>query len=191
MKRVLIVDDTRNIRIMLTSCLEIDGYQVMSAEDGKAVISLLQKEKFDLIFLDIKMPGISGTEILKQVRSIGLDVPIIIMTAFATIKNAVECTKLGAVAYLQKPFTPDKIRTVLKGINASKSLNDSYYETWMQNGYKYMKEKRFEEALATFKKCLSLKPDITELYDLLGKVYAEMGEPAEAKRFFAASEHFK
>ena len=117
-KKVLVVDDTKNIRTLLTTCLEIEGYQVLTANDGKQALEMLAGERFALVFLDIKLPEFSGTEVLRKMREHGDHTPVIIMTAFATVKNAVECTKLGAVAYLQKPFTADKVRHVLQEILA-------------------------------------------------------------------------
>lgn len=115
---VLVVDDTKNIRALLTKCLELEGYTVKTAEDGRTALELVEKEHFDLAFLDIKMPMMSGTEVLRRMREMGVTTPVIIVTAYATVKNAVDCTQLGAVAYLQKPFTADKIKTVLKDLLA-------------------------------------------------------------------------
>src|SRR5471030_2230356 len=111
MKKVLVVDDTKNIRMLLTTCLELKDYKVLTAEDGKSAIDIVKAEKnsIDIIFLDIRMPEMNGTEVLKIIRGLGVKCPVIIMTAYATVKNAVDCTKLGAVAYLQKPFSPDRV----------------------------------------------------------------------------------
>jgi len=114
MERVLVVDDTKNIRTLLSKCLELEGYQVETAADGKEAIGKIMAETYDLIFLDIKMPQFSGTEVLKKIRENGINTPVIIITAYATIKNAVECTKMGAVAYLQKPFTAEKVKKTLE-----------------------------------------------------------------------------
>lgn len=191
MKTALIVDDTKNIRMMLTLCLENEGYQVTAVQDGKTALSMLKNKHFDLVLLDIKMPGISGTDVLKQIWAMGLDIPVIIMTAFATVKNAVECTKLGAVAYLQKPFTPDKVRSVLKEISDYKSLDNNYYEAWKQKGSKLMMEEKYDEALESFKKCLSINPEDAELYKLLGSAYEKLGKQIEAKLFYTVAGLFE
>lgn len=113
MKNALIVDDTKNIRSLLTTCLELEGYTVCSAGNAKEGLQYFESERFDIAFIDIKMPEMSGTELFKTIRKKNIMTPVIIMTAFATVKNAIECTKLGAVAYLQKPFTPDRVKNVL------------------------------------------------------------------------------
>ena len=97
---VFVVDDTKNIRMLLTKCLEMDGYTVRVAGDGRTAVEMLTREQFDLAFLDIKMPQFSGTEVLRQIREMGIRTPVIIITAYATVKDAVECANLGAVAYL-------------------------------------------------------------------------------------------
>lgn len=116
--KVLVVDDTKNIRMLLTTCLELYGYKVVTAVDGLDALNTITIENPDLIFLDIKLPEISGTEVLRRIRSMGVITPVVIMTAFATVKNAIECTKLGAVAYLQKPFTADKVKTVINQLSS-------------------------------------------------------------------------
>jgi two-component system, OmpR family, response regulator len=118
MKKVLIVDDTKNIRNLLTTCLELNGYTVSSAKNGMEALELISQEFFDIAFIDIKMPELSGTEVLRRIRAKGISIPVVIMTAFATVKNAVECTQLGAVAYLQKPFTADKVTDLLLALDA-------------------------------------------------------------------------
>lgn len=114
MKTVLIADDTKNIRLMLSKCMELCGWSAVCAENGSRALALLEQQPFDLIMLDIKMPELSGTEVLRRLRNAGNTTPVIIMTAYGTIKNAVETTNLGAVAYLQKPFTTDKLRRTLE-----------------------------------------------------------------------------
>ena len=133
MKKVLVIDDTKNIRMLLTTCLELKGYKVLTAEDGKSAIDIVKEEKdsIDIIFLDIRMPEMNGTEVLKIIRDMGVKCPVIIMTAYATVKNAVDCTRLGAVAYLQKPFSPDRVSSVLDEILTSRenySENTTYLE---------------------------------------------------------------
>ena len=115
--KVLVVDDTKNIRMLLTTCLELYGYSVVTAVDGLDALKVINIESPDLIFLDIKLPEISGTEVLRRIRSAGIITPVVIMTAFATVRNAIECTKLGAVAYLQKPFTAVKVKTVISELS--------------------------------------------------------------------------
>ena len=75
MKQVLVIDDTKNIRLLLTKTLEVNGYQVTSATNGREGLDLLLTGKFDLAFLDIKLPELSGTEVLRQARAAGVQTP--------------------------------------------------------------------------------------------------------------------
>ncbi len=105
--RILIADDEQSLRLVLGRALEQQGHQVELAADGDAALSALQHKRFDLAFLDIKMPGTSGLDILSRARNLPKPPPIIIMTAQSTMANAVEAMKQGAFEYLTKPFDLD------------------------------------------------------------------------------------
>jgi DNA-binding response OmpR family regulator len=183
MKRVLVVDDTKNIRTLLTMCLELEGYQVMTACDGKEGLTLLQNEQLDLAFLDIKLPEITGTEVLRKVRELGMNTPIIIMTAFATVKNAVECTKLGAVLYLQKPFTADKVRRILQEIDPASFSKPQDVGFYISKARQLLSSGKPTEAFEELKKSLAINPNVGEIYQLMAMIYESQGEKKEAERF--------
>ncbi|WP_461612375.1 tetratricopeptide repeat protein [Clostridium sp. Marseille-QA1073] len=192
MKRVLIIDDTKNIRTLLTTCLELRDYEVLTAENGKVAIDILKakKEEIDLIFLDIRMPGMSGTEVLKSLRSYEISCPVIIMTAFATVKNAVDCTKLGAVAYLQKPFSPDRVNAILdeitKNISSGNITNFNLrdVELYLSKAKSLINEKKYDEAFENIKTALSINPYIKEAYYLIGQINENTNNSIQAKRFY-------
>lgn len=187
MKKILVVDDTKNIRTLLTTCLELNGYEVTTASNGAEALKLLEPDKFDLAFLDIKLPEMSGTEVLRRIRGMNIDIPVVIMTAYATVKNAVECTKLGAVAYLQKPFTADKVKQVLQDIETCENIennevndNIAYSKALINNG-------ELDKAYNILKKTLSLDPTRKEVYYLIARIYEDKGNMDEAKRFYNIS----
>ncbi|PYG87345.1 response regulator receiver domain-containing protein [Ruminiclostridium sufflavum DSM 19573] len=192
--KVLVVDDTKNIRMILTKCLELEGYEVMTAGDGKQALEMLMTNSFDLVFLDIKLPEIRGTEVLKRIRGMGIKTPVIIITAYATVKNAVDCTNLGAVAYIQKPFSADKIRTVLKEV-----YNNSFYaereKASLEEVYALAKlslEKgEFEKALELAKMALSTELNNPELYLIISKAYEGLKNSENAERFLKFYKLFK
>lgn len=186
MKKVLIADDTKNIRILLTKCLEIEGYQVITANDGLQALDLFNREHFVLAFLDIKMPELSGTEVLKKIRERGIKTPVIIITAYATIKNAVECTQMGAVAYLQKPFTADKIRILLKELvpgeneeNEIKTVDNS-----IERIYRLIEKGCFQQAIDMIKISISHNLTNPELFLLLSKAYDGINDKEHAEKFY-------
>ncbi|MBU3156028.1 response regulator [Clostridium estertheticum] len=195
MKKVLVIDDTKNIRMLLTTCLELKGYKVLTADAGKSAIDILKEEKqsIDIIFLDIRMPEMSGTEVLKIIRDMGFNCPVIVMTAFATVKNAVDCTKLGAVAYLQKPFSPDRVTSVLEEIfNSNENLDKSFVESpkdleeekiLIAKSKKLLEEGEFEEAHNTLKIVLGINPYNKEIYHLISEVNKNLNKFDEAELF--------
>lgn len=189
MKKALVVDDTKNIRNLLTTCLELNDFEVLTAINGEDALNIIEANIFDLIFLDIKMPEVSGTKVLKTIRDNGIDTPVIIMTAFATVKNAIDCTKLGAVAYLQKPFTIDKVNAVLLEVFNELSSNPSY-ETELEECNKLLDEGNIEDAYSKLKKLLSINPSNSQCYYLIGKYHEFKGNNVEATKFFRISKEF-
>lgn len=187
MKKVLIVDDTKNIRMLLTTCLEVEGYEVITAKNGHEALEVFNSKEIDLAFLDIKMPELSGTEVLRKIRSMGNYTPIIIMTAFATVKNAIDCTKMGAVAYLQKPFTTEKIKNVLKEVM---SLDENNIKKFLSYATTLIEERKFDGAEKILKKALSVNPQLGKIYYLMGELYNKKGECDKAKKFYDAAEVF-
>jgi len=183
MKKVLVVDDTKNIRMLLTKCLQLEGFEVFTANDGFQALDLFAREKFDFAFLDIKMPNMSGTELLKKLREMGICIPVIIITAYATVKNAIECTHLGAVAYLQKPFTSDKVRATLKELIEVNCSLDFDEENILQQAEKYISDGLFEAAIDLLKKYMHQMPLNKDIYSLLSRAYFGLGKGNEGEKF--------
>ena len=110
-KRVLIVDDEDHIRKVIRMALETAGYEVGEASDGaKALESLRDNSNWDLVLLDQKMPGMDGLQVLREIKRGGLEISVIMITAFASIELAVEAMKLGASDFVRKPMTPEILR---------------------------------------------------------------------------------
>jgi DNA-binding NtrC family response regulator len=189
MKKALVVDDTKNIRLLLTTCLETMNYEVTSAVNGEDALKHFQTDDFDIALIDIKMPLLSGTEVLRRIRSQGIQIPVVIMTAFGTVRNAIECTKLGAVAYLQKPFTADKVKAVLNEIN-SLFCSDNENERYLNTCKEYLENGRTNEAYSLLKKVLSVNPSCSECYRLIGKFHELEGRIEEARRFYNIANQF-
>jgi two-component system, NtrC family, response regulator PilR len=108
--RILVVDDERSMRELLAIVLKREGYDVLLAENGKKAIELLEREPFDLLISDIKMPDLSGVEVLRAAKQIDQDILGIMITAFASTESAVEAMRLGACDYLSKPFDIDLLK---------------------------------------------------------------------------------
>jgi two-component system, NtrC family, response regulator PilR len=108
--RVLVVDDEQSMRDMLRIVLRRDGYEVSVARNGAEAMEILQREPVDLLLSDIRMPDLSGVEVLRAAKDINRDIIAIMMTAFASTDTAVEALRLGANDYFTKPFSMDELR---------------------------------------------------------------------------------
>lgn len=109
MHKILVIDDEAVIREGIRQTLNLEGFEVEVAPDGKAGLEKLQKSDFSVVISDLKMPIMNGLEVLKTIQVLQPDVPVIIITGFATIDSAVDAMKNGAFEYLTKPFLPDRI----------------------------------------------------------------------------------
>ncbi len=132
--KILIVDDERAIRNSLKEILTDEGYDVDLAEDGPTALAMVDKEKYDVIFCDIKMPGMDGTEVLDKFVADGIDSAIVMISGHGDIDTAVECIKKGAFDFIQKPLDLNRILITIKNaserttiINENKTLKKKVY----------------------------------------------------------------
>jgi two-component system sensor histidine kinase/response regulator len=112
--KILIIDDEEIIRDSCTEILAGSGYQLATADNGTKGLAILDQFEPDLVFVDLKMPGISGLEVLEKVYSTHPTIVTIVITGYATVSSAVEAMKQGAYDFLPKPFTPDEFRLITK-----------------------------------------------------------------------------
>ena len=120
--KVLIVDDERAIRNSLGEILGDEGYEVDTAEDGATALGKVEKERFDVIFCDIKMPGMDGVELLGRLTEMGIDAAVVMISGHADIDTAVECIKKGAFDFVQKPLDLNRILITIKNATDKTSL---------------------------------------------------------------------
>ena len=111
---ILVVDDEETMRDSCQQALSQKANIVKVAEDGSTALAMLEKEPFDLVILDLKMPGLSGMEVLKRIKQDDPEVMVVVITGYATIESAVEAMKSGAYDFIPKPFTPDGLRVIVK-----------------------------------------------------------------------------
>lgn len=116
-EKVLVIDDEELIRRFLKETLERKHLEVTLAKDGAEAIKALKNSSFDLIITDMKLPDITGIEIIKKAKELYPSTMVIVITAFGTIENAVDAIKLGAFTYLIKPFCADTIETAIEKVN--------------------------------------------------------------------------
>lgn len=115
--KLLIIEDEKITRISLSDILKKEGYQVYSAEDGEEGLTLFNEINPEIVITDLRLPKIDGMEILKLILEKNVNCKVILITAYATIDTAVTSLKLGAFDYLTKPFSPEKLLSILRNIN--------------------------------------------------------------------------
>jgi DNA-binding response OmpR family regulator len=111
--RLLVVDDEVNLRAGLRDLLSLMGYQVEEAASGYEALELLESQHYDLMVLDIRMPGIDGIEVMHRARQMHPDLSIIVLTAHASLESAIAAVKTDAVDYMLKPFNIDDLATTI------------------------------------------------------------------------------
>src|SRR3989338_1877524 len=132
-EKVLVVDDELMMRQFISETIIRKNIEVVTAENGQKALAALKNQTFDLIFTDMKMPDMTGIDLLKKAKELSPQTVVVIITAFASVENAVEAMHLGAYNYLIKPFTPDTIEALLNKIQEHRLLveENSYLRSQM------------------------------------------------------------
>jgi two-component system nitrogen regulation response regulator NtrX len=112
--RILVIDDEVAIRDSLRMILEYEGYEFLGAATGQDGLSLLGRETVDLAFLDIKMPGMDGLEVLQRIKAANETLPVVMISGHATVSTAVEATKLGAFDFIEKPLASERVLVTIR-----------------------------------------------------------------------------
>ncbi|MGH8003859.1 MAG: sigma-54-dependent transcriptional regulator, partial [Limisphaerales bacterium] len=182
MAELLIVDDEKLVRDFLSETLNQAGHSVRTAENGEAALKEIADREFDLVFTDVKMPQLSGIELLKAVRQSSPFTSVVVITAYGTVADAVEAMKLGAFDYLPKPFTPEHIE-----VTAKKALE--YRRLLLEN-------RRLKKELAgKFENVIGRTPTMKKVFDLVESVAPSratvliVGESGTGKELIARAIH--
>ncbi|SHI79431.1 two component, sigma54 specific, transcriptional regulator, Fis family [Malonomonas rubra DSM 5091] len=185
-KRILVADDEESIRWVLSRALKKKGFSVDLAEDGKQALSMFRSNGYDLAVLDIKMPGIQGLDLLKQVQEEFPETLVVIMTAESTMENAVMAMKNGAYDYLTKPFDLDALDAIILKAQKAAEVSD-------QIGH--LKEE-LQEQYSFGRSIIGNSQPMQEVYKTLGRVANSdvtvlvTGESGTGKELIARAIHF-
>ena len=120
-KTILIVDDEPSMRIALSESLESCGYKVETSESGADALAKFEEGKFEVVITDMRMPGMGGMEVLRGIKKISSQTPVVVITAYGTVNTAVEAMKEGAADFLMKPFSVDHLESLVKKVVAEKN----------------------------------------------------------------------
>ena len=123
-QKIIVVDYEQLMRNFAVETMKKCGYEVTSAENGAEALKLVAENKFDIAFIDMRLPDMNGIEVLTGALEINPDLPVVMMATYARLENAFEALKLGAMDYIVKPFSPDQIEFVIKRINEWKYLSE-------------------------------------------------------------------
>lgn len=189
-KPVLVVDDEKNIRMTLSLTLESMGFRIQTAVNGEEALEKLASNGFWLILLDLKMPGMDGIEVLRHVKKKYSKIRVIIITAHGTIESAVEAMKLGAVDFIQKPFTATEIRELVNQVAVRETLDESKaddYPSLIEICKRHVTDGHIDLARETAKKAIAKDPAKPEAYNLLGAFIEIRGDWLEAQKFYRAA----
>jgi DNA-binding NtrC family response regulator len=186
-KPILIVDDEKNIRLTMSQSLEALDISVHTAASGEEALRKLREESFGLVFLDLKMPGMDGMEVLSRIKEEWPKIRVIIITAHGTIESAVEAMKLGAVDFIQKPFSPGDIRELAKSVLERETLHENQavdYRDLIELAKRYITDQSFAAARETVRRAIAADPSQPEVYNLLGALIEIDGDIFEAQKFY-------
>ena len=116
MKKILIIDDEEIVRMSCERALQIENFQTAVASSGMEGLEILEKEPFDLVLLDLKMPDMDGMEVLAKIKSSWPDINVIMISGYSTVDTAVQALRSGAVNFIQKPFAPDTLFSAIQEV---------------------------------------------------------------------------
>ncbi len=175
--RILVVDDDKNIRSTVSMALKSLDYFVHTAFDGKDAMLQLTGDKYDMIITDLKMPGMNGMELLEQAIAKYPEIRIVLISAHGTVDNAVEAMKLGAVDFLQKPFTPKELRNLVYNVLETESTEaESEYKASLKSAINFARKRDFDNAIAQAKKAIGSDPAKPDAFDFLGQLQETLGD---------------
>ena len=189
-KIILVVDDEKNIRTTLSTFLSSLNFKVDTATNGEEALIKLKEKDYNLVLLDIKMHGLTGMQVLKEMSNSGIKTNTIMMTAYGTIENAVESMKLGAVDFISKPFTLEALKLVLTDVLDRQKLKESEvksFKDYLEYSKKCIFEKNYEKAKEYLKKAISEDLEAPEPQNLLGVLAEFEGDLLAAGRHYRAA----
>jgi len=186
LNNILVADDEESMRWVLSKALKKKGFSVDIAKDGNEALRYLEKSSYDLAILDIKMPGLTGLELLDRVRDIRPEQLVVIMTAEASMKNAVEAMKRGAYDYITKPFDLDVIDAIIEKVEKAREMTSQVTLLKEELKDRYQLERTI----------IGNSPAMRDIYKTIGKVAPSditiliQGESGTGKELIARAIHF-
>ena len=189
-KPVLIVDDEKNIRLTLSQSLASLELETDTAVNGEEALAKLKEKDYGLVLLDLRLPGMDGMEVLRRLREIRPDIRVIIITAYGTIESAVDAMKLGAVDFIQKPFSPKEIRGLVSQVMDRGTLDEQKavdYASFIELAKRCVGDRHFDAAIEHVRKAISLDPARPDAFNLLGALMEIQHNVLDAQKYYRAA----
>lgn len=196
--RILVADDEEIMRLSITDWLSDDGYEVIAVEDGYQALAKIENEKWDLAIIDLKMPKMDGIEVLRKLNQVQSKLPVILITAYATVESAVLAMKEGAADYIVKPFDPEEIsiivakivehqRLVKENIHLRKELIKRFrFQDFISKSHKMAKVIEMIKMVAPTKSTVLIKGESGTGKELAARAIHELS-PRKKASFIAAA----
>ena len=183
-KTILIVDDDESQRRLIEFWLQEEGYATMTANDGRSGLHAFEQKSPGLVIADIRMPGMDGIDLLSRIKDINPDTPVILITAFGAVTNAVEAMKLGAADYILKPLNPDELKL---------SVQRAFEHQQLLSENRYLRD--FADAAFRFENLVGQSRKMRDVFDLALQVARRestvllVGESGTGKELLAKAIH--
>jgi DNA-binding NtrC family response regulator len=184
MHSLLVIDDQQPMRELLAEYFGLNGFEIVGVEDGQAGIDLIKQRKFDLLLVDLSMPSMGGLDVLREMKTLDIHIPSIVITGFGSIPTAVEAVRLGAYDYVTKPFNLDELM-----ITVNRALEHTKLQRENTGLKKQIKEKyNFKKLIGNSRPMQSLQRFIEKISDTESTVLIT-GESGTGKELVARTIH--
>jgi len=186
---ILVVDDERNVRLMYRAALE-NMFTVDEANSAAKALEMAQAHRYDVAILDLRMPEMTGLELLEQMNHLGITTPVVFVTAYADVPNAVSAMKFGAIDFLQKPITPDQLRTIVKDVLVRHAIDDRPtpkphdFDYFLRCAKRAINLRDFAAARANLISALEIDPNSPQALNLAGVMFEMREEFDQARRYY-------
>ena len=184
---LLIVDDEKNIRLTLRETLKSLDVRVDSAANGGEALDMAAQQSYDLVLLDLKMPGMDGIDVLRRLRELSPKTAVVLLTAHGNVESAVDAMKLGAVDFLQKPFAPQQIRDLVTQVCARQTKRKEKpedYDYFVDSARNHIRNFLFDIAVEDLKTAIAIEPGKPHAFNLMGAVCELRGDAAGARKYY-------
>ena len=186
---ILVVDDERNVRLMYRAALD-NMFKVDEADSAAKALEMFIAHRYDVAILDLRMPEMTGLELLEQMNHLGINTPVVFVTAYADVPNAVSAMKFGAIDFLQKPVTPDQLRTIVKDVLVRHAIYDRPtpkphdFDYFLRCAKRAINLRDFAAARANLISALEIDPNSPQALNLAGVMFEMREEFDQARRYY-------